>query len=679
MSLSGLESAPETRPCSSCHHPPSSNSGPTAAITNLAALFQGAESGCVSCSVLSAGIQSIVGYDASHDIQHSDSVEWLRMDMNMAASCRSLSLTLFKRQLEIAVFAPPPHKTPEFERIFPNVPVGVTDLPKTTDSDASFEWAAEKLRHCDDSHGCHMMKSDSTGPLPRRILDIGSTDNDHIRLREFDVNDGENPKYACLTHCWGTSRPSSTIIANLELHKQGIPWSVLPRLFQDTITVARRLGISLLWIDSLCIVQDNKDDWRREAAKMSSVYQNAYIVISASKASGSEESLFGGIDYKLKPSIIPVPSLGQGAALCFRRALTHSPGYMDQRLVKSSTLPTFTRGWIFQERLLPSRILHFGPQELSWECLQAATCQCTLPTAANSGGGSADVYTASAQRILESKAIFNHGHWQKLEEARLIRIWHMLVEEYTKLDLTFESDIFPAISGIAKLFQHSSKCEYVAGMWTDYLLYDLAWHKETMSDDSTKGIEWHQRPQVWRAPTWSWAAALGPVKFLDMGTGLSALCKVEEVKCFPYQTDPTGELSGGYLLLRGHLVPTSIKYKPPMSQEMRKHFGLLELDMMQGQVGNIWVDYDSSLLGTDHVPAGTVAQCFMLASRLDAGSLILLLLKESGYDTTNCCTVWQRLGLVQLSRPPNVICDAKEYWFNVFKGRVSDMILVKII
>lgn len=108
MSLFSLKSAPEIRPCSACHHPPRLLSGPTAAITSLGALLQGAESGCLACSALSAGISSVIGDDAPPDAQLQDSVEWLRMDINMAASGQSLSLTLFKRQVEISVFAPLP-------------------------------------------------------------------------------------------------------------------------------------------------------------------------------------------------------------------------------------------------------------------------------------------------------------------------------------------------------------------------------------------------------------------------------------------------------------------------------------------------------------------------------------------------------------------------------------------
>lgn len=106
MSLSGPKSAPESRPCSSCHHPPG-RGRPTAAISSLDALLKGAESGCLSCSVFSDGIKSVIGDDVSLGTQSQDSIGRLRMDMGMGVSGQSLNLNLFQRKLEISVFAPP--------------------------------------------------------------------------------------------------------------------------------------------------------------------------------------------------------------------------------------------------------------------------------------------------------------------------------------------------------------------------------------------------------------------------------------------------------------------------------------------------------------------------------------------------------------------------------------------
>lgn len=505
---------------------------------------------------------------------------------------------------------------------------------------------------------------------------MGSMNGSFVNLKELDDKDTAVPKYACLSHCWGTSRPSRTVAANLDSHKEEIPWSSLPPVFQDSIAYVRKLGISLLWIDSLCIVQDDKDDWRVEASKMASIYQNAYLVLSASKSPSSEHGLFGGIDGESNPTIVPIPSSSQGSALCFRKSFTHLPGYMDQKLVKKSPLPTLNRGWIFQERLLASRVLHFGPQELSWECLEESACQCTGTYSSSIGGGA---LTMSAQRILRPKVVYNEDYWKQLDGARLIKIWHMLVEDYTRLHLTFESDIFPAMSGIAKSFQQYTESEYVAGVWVQSLLCDLAWHKETISSSPAENFEWHKRPKAWRAPTWSWASALGPIQFLDMGNGLVSLCELKEVKCLPYQSDPTGELRSGHLLLRGYLISTSIRYRPSVKEGSKAPFNLYELDIMHRQVGNVWADYDSSLPGIDHVVSGTLAKCLILTTRPDSGSLTLLLLNEIGYDEEYSCAVWKRLGLIQLSKPPTALGDAKEYWLDVFKSQLIDMTLVKII
>lgn len=106
MSLSGPKSAPESRPCSSCHHPPSRGKA-TAALSSLDSLVKGAESGCLSCSVFSDGIKSVIGDDVFLDTQSQDAVGRLRMDMGMGVLGQSLNLNFFRLKQEISVFAPP--------------------------------------------------------------------------------------------------------------------------------------------------------------------------------------------------------------------------------------------------------------------------------------------------------------------------------------------------------------------------------------------------------------------------------------------------------------------------------------------------------------------------------------------------------------------------------------------
>jgi hypothetical protein len=66
-----------------------------------------------------------------------------------------------------------------------------------------------------------------------------------------------------------------TITDSLALHKEQIRWEVLPKTFQEAIEFTRRLKIRYIWIDALCIIQDDREDWQREVANMYTTYQNS--------------------------------------------------------------------------------------------------------------------------------------------------------------------------------------------------------------------------------------------------------------------------------------------------------------------------------------------------------------------------------------------------------------------
>jgi len=73
----------------------------------------------------------------------------------------------------------------------------------------------------------------------------------------------------------------------------GIPESDLSRSFQDAVTFTRWIGIRYLWIDCLCIIQDDEEDWEKESAKMASIYSGAFLVLGATRAAGCDEGFLG--------------------------------------------------------------------------------------------------------------------------------------------------------------------------------------------------------------------------------------------------------------------------------------------------------------------------------------------------------------------------------------------------
>jgi hypothetical protein len=125
--------------------------------------------------------------------------------------------------------------------------------------------------------------------LPKRTIFVG-LNNDHISLSENDHNCSRF--YTCLSHCWGGFQPLTTTRQSLAAHKQGISWNSLPKTFQDAIDFSRRIGIFHIWIDSLCIIQDDEKDWALESSKMATIFSNAFLTIGATASQDARGGCF---------------------------------------------------------------------------------------------------------------------------------------------------------------------------------------------------------------------------------------------------------------------------------------------------------------------------------------------------------------------------------------------------
>jgi hypothetical protein len=378
---------------------------------------------------------------------------------------------------------------------------------------------------CDKHHGCNFQSC----LLPRRVLYLG---DDSIKLIE---SRGEHGKYVALSHCWGEHQTLTTTMENLEMHMAGIEFERLGKTFQDVVTLTRRLGISYLWIDSLCIVQNWQLDWERESAAMASVFKNAYLTVAATKAANGNVPLFQPLEntpYILKERISGWWLLDSGTSTPSEtrfRQITHPklwqpygippnpprsgvPGYFwmalepdhDGFLFRSRRvprqlvemhLPLFSRAWTLQELVLSPKILHFGPSEVYWECGKGLFCEC--PNYNHRRQGRWESPLKKSARSLYINALTGPN------EHEFYTAWHSLVQEYSRLWLTVEDDRLPALSGIAK----SNPSKYLAGIWEEHLPQDLYWRPAPSEDASVR------RPLQYRAPTISWASVEGPVDY----------------------------------------------------------------------------------------------------------------------------------------------------------------------
>lgn len=367
---------------------------------------------------------------------------------------------------------------------------------------------------------------------------------------------GSLGNYACLSHCWGGEQPLITTLNpdTFTQYKKKIDWDILPRTFQDAIIVARRFGIQYLWIDSLCIIQDSPQDWRIQSALMAEIYQNAVITFAGSASSSPHQGLFrtanpGHVDQPIRATTIHK----QIDSLRSRLPLSHN----------ATGLPLLQRGWVFQERLLSSRYLHFSQNELIWECMEQLTCEC----------GTLNLQKPYSHGWLEPKNRLHPDSLQHLSRIpnRLPEAWRAAVTDYTQMDLSHAEDLFPAISGVAKTVQDATGWTYVAGMWKETLITDMVWRTEKPQSAT--------RCKDWRAPTFSWAsvANIGKARdrshisyaFMDiLGRGLDEsnrsstthlYAEVVETRCKPIGEDVTGQLESGFIVLRGTLIEATLR------------------------------------------------------------------------------------------------------------------------
>ncbi len=189
------------------------------------------------------------------------------------------------------------------------------------------------------------------GRLPRRVIDVGSREPCLYETR------GEFQEYVAVSHCWSHSLPIKTEKASLPSRQARLEWASLPVAFQESVQIARSLGIRYVWIDSLCIVQDDAEEWEIESGRMANIYENSFVTLALHQAAGGRSVL--------QPSLksFSLSYENDTATSGFTPYVHFHLGYeknwrVGSELTQFGTLPT--RGWYFQvSQFHPPKILFF--------------------------------------------------------------------------------------------------------------------------------------------------------------------------------------------------------------------------------------------------------------------------------------------------------------------------------
>ena len=394
------------------------------------------------------------------------------------------------------------------------------------------------LDKCHLSHGeCDkgQLGTEKAELFPTYLLNIGLNEAQVYLER---VGSSSNTAYAALSYCWGKMQSRVTTVANLESHMAGIPSRNLPRTIRDAVTVGRMLGISFLWVDSLCIIQDSQAAMQEELGRMGSIYHNAHLVISAASARTCED---GFLWDRPRPSEYIRMPFGDDGCVYFVPRLSK---YLSGRLGHD---PIDKRAWTFQESYLARRLLVFSAHEVSWACM--------------TDGGD------DRGRNSGFWAVIHHGDSCRSLQTISIpepRDWGFVIIPYCRRVVSDEADKLPALSSVAEFFSYHLKCDYLAGIFIDSAPQLLTWYTLTRERSEAK------RPDKWRAPSWSFLSVDGAIglaclngstrngppytsEFWNCGWG------IKDYKVTPLSLHlPFGQITDAQMHVGGRLIPVAV-------------------------------------------------------------------------------------------------------------------------
>ncbi|KAI4607883.1 hypothetical protein J4E83_009427 [Alternaria metachromatica] len=380
----------------------------------------------------------------------------------------------------------------------------------------------------------HSFCAPEKGEWPRRVLDLATNP---IRLVDSasiaSASSQHQEGYACLSYAWGTTGPLKTLKSNLETHMQGIDISTLPPTLADAIHVCKAFGLRYLWIDALCIVQDDIQDWTDQIPRMKSIYPGAELVISAQSASSVQEgflSLSPAANAPLKRIEVPF-RMPNGTSRTVQLSIREreeqywsNPAHHSSRPnidgvdIDELLTPLATRAWVFQESFLARRILYATPSELAWQCSQHERCECRKKANEN-----------TVRSVAEDENFFNLrtlGQLLRVEDSRAndqpnfnhAKLWAEIVARYSEKRLTKWTDRLAAIQGVVGALQQAmpdkfKEADYLFGLWEPQLEKWLLWlrpHRKQPGDSEAVATLKKM------APSWSWMTTIGKVMYYDL-------------------------------------------------------------------------------------------------------------------------------------------------------------------
>ncbi|KAL1384532.1 heterokaryon incompatibility protein-domain-containing protein [Phyllosticta capitalensis] len=368
---------------------------------------------------------------------------------------------------------------------------GMFKLPQTIENFIPFH---DQLVHCEASgHQSQPCGSSSSSFRPSRLLCVGIFGD----LMALETDSFVSDEYATLSYCWGegpfeyqttkSNVRSRSVMGNFSMRE-------LPQTIQDAITVARNLGLIHLWVDAICIIQNDEEDMKRELPTMGEIYGNSSCTIAATAAESATDGFLGSTRTKHGPKIMISTLNKEGRRVYVAERVEQDAINVFEKDVDESRLNS--RGWVMQERVLSRRTIHFGKRHVYFECEAGIRFEDSSLLKCNPGG-------PKYFELAFPKSLERYGY------SHTLAFLEPFIERFTGCGLSKATDRKYAMAGLLK---HLSNIKYLGrqrfGIFDLYLHRNLLWQRP--NGEELVQINY---PHSERVPSWSWMAYAGKIKF----------------------------------------------------------------------------------------------------------------------------------------------------------------------
>jgi len=323
---------------------------------------------------------------------------------------------------------------------------------------------------CDCRHGAECRRVPLAAFLtrgrPKWIIDV---------WRSCLVPGSHAAEYVALSYVWGGRKFVTTTKDNFDCFRRPGALSALPlpNTIRDALGFTEMLGVRYLWVDSLCIVQNDANAKYAEMENMSAIYANASVTIIASDGCDAYSGFAGlqGIS-------------GPKASKQVIYDLDHGAKLSRQQDYETETVWS-ARAWTFQEHLFSRRRIIFQNDCIRWECSKALWYEDVLQM---------DGLNLS-RREVERRAMLSSKFPDLLGLNNLLR-------DYNDRNLTYPEDALNAFAGIMRALCPAFKSGFLSGLPLAFFNIALLWQPRgyAVRRVARKGVSGANC-----LPSWSWA------------------------------------------------------------------------------------------------------------------------------------------------------------------------------